>query len=226
MRNLIFTDLHGQKWAYDAIMAASLPSDNLLFLGDAIDRGPDSYYIMRQLLSDPRVTYLLGNHERFAITELSAALRHGEHLDPDLAIANFPTYHPLWYRNGGLPTYKAWIRDGAPASILEQLAHLPLTHTIGSYDFCHSGCWRSEWDPNDPFIESNVTWNRDHFSEPWFPGRTLIHGHTPTSPSQVARPAYNKINLDTGAFHTGTFCYYILGEDAPHFVHNDSLLSF
>ena len=68
----VTTDLHGNGLLWRKIKEKLNIDDTLYFLGDAIDRGPDGLYIMLNMLNDPRVTYIKGNHEQFAIDFLRA----------------------------------------------------------------------------------------------------------------------------------------------------------
>ena len=56
-------DLHGCYWAWEKIKKILQPYDILYFLGDANDRGEDGWQIIKELLDDNRVIYLIGNHE-------------------------------------------------------------------------------------------------------------------------------------------------------------------
>ena len=61
-----FTDIHGMYDLYRAIMDFCNEQDSeatIIFGGDACDRGRDGYKIMKELLANPRVVYLKGNHE-------------------------------------------------------------------------------------------------------------------------------------------------------------------
>ena len=61
-----FTDVHG---CYDLYRAAidycfkQDPECMIVYGGDACDRGTSGYQIMKELLDNPRVVYLKGNHE-------------------------------------------------------------------------------------------------------------------------------------------------------------------
>ena len=57
------SDLHGMYKLWKQIENYLQEDDRLIFLGDAADRGTDGIQIMVELLADPRVTYLKGNHE-------------------------------------------------------------------------------------------------------------------------------------------------------------------
>ena len=57
-----FTDIHGQYNLFRQVM--KFCGDNkIIFGGDAIDRGKDGYRIMKELINNPNVVYLKGNHE-------------------------------------------------------------------------------------------------------------------------------------------------------------------
>ena len=56
-------DLHGNYILWEQIKAFLKEDDTLIFLGDAIDRGDRGFEILMEMLDDPRVAYLKGNHE-------------------------------------------------------------------------------------------------------------------------------------------------------------------
>ncbi len=61
-----FTDIHGMYDLYRAIMNycnEQDPEAMIIFGGDACDRGRHGYKIMKELLDNPYVVYLRGNHE-------------------------------------------------------------------------------------------------------------------------------------------------------------------
>ena len=59
-RTFALSDLHGQWGLWQQIKQFLNQDDKLYFLGDAIDRGPKGYEIMKELLCDSRVTYIMG----------------------------------------------------------------------------------------------------------------------------------------------------------------------
>lgn len=63
MAKYAFTDIHGNYDLWLAIKNYCKEDDEIFFLGDAIDRGPDGIKIMQELFKDKRVTYIIGNHE-------------------------------------------------------------------------------------------------------------------------------------------------------------------
>ncbi len=68
MRTLAIGDVHGSSAALDALMAAvrPTPDDLLVFLGDYVDRGPDTKGVLDRLIAlgeSHRCVFLRGNHE-------------------------------------------------------------------------------------------------------------------------------------------------------------------
>jgi serine/threonine protein phosphatase 1 len=65
MKHYVMSDIHGMGSLFDEVMSFLNEQDEyqLIFLGDACDRGTDGYRIMKSLLENPNVIYLKGNHE-------------------------------------------------------------------------------------------------------------------------------------------------------------------
>lgn len=68
MRTLAIGDIHGASTALDALLAAvrPTPDDRLVFLGDYVDRGPDTKGVLDRLIqlrTTHTVVCLRGNHE-------------------------------------------------------------------------------------------------------------------------------------------------------------------
>ena len=78
MNHYVISDIHGMSDLFDKAMNY-LEEDNepyqLIYLGDACDRGPDGYRIMKQLLRNPNVIYLKGNHEDLFVKSAMAFRR-------------------------------------------------------------------------------------------------------------------------------------------------------
>src|SRR4051812_9915865 len=69
MRALAIGDVHGVSAALDALLTAvaPTPADRLVFLGDYVDRGPDTRGVLDRLIrlrtAFPNAVFLRGNHE-------------------------------------------------------------------------------------------------------------------------------------------------------------------
>ncbi len=182
------------------------PRKNLLiFLGDLIDRGPDSKAVVERLrtYSRPRVrtVFLAGNHE-----EVLLRLLGGE----QGILAS-------WLRFGGAECLKSYgidpnaihemsetrgletIRTAFPAAHLAFLSKFADTLRFGDYLFVHAGI-RPGLDLSLQ-NQSDMRWIRSPFlDDDSDHGFVVVHGHT-IADEVVERP--NRIGIDTGAYRTG-----------------------
>jgi serine/threonine protein phosphatase 1 len=208
-------DIHGRldllKPLVEAIMADAAASDAdrkvVIFLGDYIDRGPESRGVIQYLAALPRTVgiewrFLKGNHEEAMLDFLKD-----------------PTTGPTWCEYGGdatlasyglrLPQMKhkpeAWkhLADDLDHKVtpaeLEFLHGLELSLSIGDYFFAHAGARPGI--PLDQQSERDLMWIRNSFldSEVGFE-KVVVHGHTPTAEVHVDR---RRIGVDTKAYESG-----------------------
>lgn len=167
-----FSDLHGQYNLWKQISDYCDETDKIYFLGDAIDRGSDNVKIMQELLSDPRVIYLKGNHEQLLINAANYIL--GEDLDD----YDFN----LWISNGGIKTYEELFLD-KPIEISKGYVHhlkrLPIIKIYINKNnqkiiLTHAGF--------NPDALVDILWNRQHLIQTIWHGLAnefIVHGHTP-----------------------------------------------
>ena len=200
---------------------AGRPSERalLIYLGDFIDRGPDSRKVVEHLRTAqadglPR-RYLRGNHEETMIQFLA---------DPEVADA--------WRRYGGLETLHSYgvdvrdlmrgagaeeaqvgLRIAIPPSHLEFLQKLETLLVIGDYCFVHAGLKPGV--PLERQTPESMLWIREEFlGYPGSFGKVVVHGHTPVDePTRTA----NRINVDTGAYLTGRLTTVVLEGDTVGF---------
>ncbi len=185
----------------------------LVFLGDYIDRGPDSKGTIDLLLTCERTreaVFLKGNHEIFVRRFL-----------------DFPQSLDDWRRLGGLETLVSYglkpvlsrgqsdyeklsreLREALPDRHLGFIDALQVSFTCGDFFFVHAGVRPGVTLRNQ--IEADLLWIRDdflHYDRPF--ERYIVHGHTPVAAPDVRS---NRANLDTGAFATGRLsCIMIEG---------------
>jgi serine/threonine protein phosphatase 1 len=179
----------------------------LVFVGDYIDRGPQSRRVVELLIDTQRaapdlVVCLRGNHEAMV---LAAAAQGGEK-------------EALWLANGGAATLRSYgVARAAelPAGHLAWFRSLPLAYDDGCRYFVHAGV-----DPNVPLGEQDEhdqLWIREPFLQHHGEyGRLIVHGHTPL-PDGTADLHANRLNIDTGAVFGGplTAAVFDQAQDAP-----------
>jgi serine/threonine protein phosphatase 1 len=222
-------DLHGRLDLLEEMQACiradlfrSRPRESVeIFLGDYIDRGPQSCEVVERLISTPPLAdkrvCLMGNHEDMLLKAL----------DDAEGLVN-------WLHNGGdatLASYGLNVRPFAAkreharirALLLERLSqdHLAFFRGLrrcvefGPYLFVHAGIR-----PGRPVADqdpADLLWIREPFllSDEDF-GRIVVHGHTPVDRPEVRR---NRINIDTGAFFTGRLTCLVLERTTHRFLH-------
>jgi serine/threonine protein phosphatase 1 len=160
-----------------------------VFLGDYVDRGPNSrgvieYLIRRQRAAPGTVVCLRGNHEQLAIAA---------HADPRAM--------PAWLDNSGATTRRNyWWNGGCMFDAhLTWLAALPYCHDDGLRFFVHAGVDLDV--PLDRQAPETMLWMREPFfrrSDAVDCGRFVVHGHTPQKSGKPDLRSH-RVNLDTGA---------------------------
>lgn len=204
------SDWHGCGWVWQKVKSILKPEDKLYFLGDAIDRGPDSFKIMKELYEDPRVVYLKGNHEDMMV---AATLKQSNH---------YKSPFEVWMYNGGMETVNS-IKSAEPYNLLriwaKKINELP-TQTIyinqmGDIIYMtHSGWLNSE--PSNHTVYDRL-WDRSHFYEEPEEDIIILHGHTPIpylwsrlgscgnrpEPGAFFYRGGRKIDVDCGTPYTG-----------------------
>ena len=165
-----------------------------VFLGDYIDRGPESAGVIRTVIElqsrlRDRVIALKGNHEAIALGVIDGTL---------------PADY--WFAQGGTATLRSYGVQSAsdlPRDHVEWLRSLRLSYDDGRRFFVHAGI-----DPNKPLDaqdERDLLWIREPFLRDRRDyGRLIVHGHTPLQTDARRICASNRLNLDTGAVFGGT----------------------
>jgi serine/threonine protein phosphatase 1 len=172
------------------------PETTIVFLGDYVDRGPDSRRVIEMLLELRQhctVIPLKGNHEAMFLDYIR---------DPSSKDA------ALFVLNGGSATLASYVDAKGEVSIpgehVTLLESLPLLHESDDYVFVHAGLPQlplREISDNLKHHEELILWTRGKFlktSYDW--GKVVVHGHTPV-PRVTQWP--NRINIDTGCVFSG-----------------------
>lgn len=192
----------------------------IVFLGDLIDRGPESRgvieYLMRARAFLPNPIFLAGNHEEMLLQMLAgdssrihewlsyggAQFVESYGLDPAALDALSPE------------EVAVAIRKAVPEEHLRFLADFADSFKVGDYFFTHAGIR-----PGVPLAEQSIHdlhWIREDFlgSPARFPAM-IVHGHTisPT-PDEHA----NRIGIDTGAYMTGVLTALCVEGDTREFL--------
>lgn len=217
-RRIFIGDIHGH---YDGLMMlldeiSPTAEDQVYFLGDLIDRGPNSAKVI-EFVKNSGYQSLLGNHEQL----LLEAFPDGQASAPALQ---------AWLYSGGQSTLTSYEN---PSALLDQLAWLrTLPHylDLGNIWLVHAGV-HPEMALEDQSIQE-FCWIRDTFhssSQPYFNDKLILTGHTitftfPGVPAGALVKGNGWLDLDTGAYHPKSGWLTALSIDTED-VLSDQILS-
>lgn len=178
----------------------------LIFVGDYVDRGPDSRGVVEILLNAlPEgfsVHFLKGNHEQLLLDFLDDAgrLRHWRVNGGEATMASYWVDVDQLDKADALPeTWREAFMDRLPPAHFDFFRHLSLQVPLGDYLFVHAGVRPGV--PLHAQEDFDLLWIRDAFLDETEPfGKVVVHGHTPV-PEPVVRS--NRIGIDTGAVFSG-----------------------
>lgn len=184
---------------------------DVVFLGDYIDRGPQSRAVIELLLGLPKTIdahFLRGNHEQALLDFLDRPLtyREWEHFGADATLASYGVERPRSRALPDLTVTRDRLAQAMPATHKRFLLSSQHSISIGDYVFVHAGIR-----PGVPLSEQthrDLLWIRDEFLDSDDDhGKVVVHGHTPLA-EPVCRQ--NRIGVDTGAYSTGKLTALVL----------------
>jgi serine/threonine protein phosphatase 1 len=207
-------DVHGRldllSAATEEIAAAAAAAPNrvcAVFLGDYIDRGPDSCGVIAHLMDFAATgvcecVFLRGNHEQILLDMIHG----GGEADP-----------VMWLEYGGVETLRSYgvdkpfpisgkdartvstrVRALLPPEHLAFLEATRLTAQKGDYLFVHAGLRPDRLVEEQSDID--LLWHRYLDDRQPVHGRVVVHGHTPRETPMVGRW---RIGIDTAAYASG-----------------------
>jgi serine/threonine protein phosphatase 1 len=221
-------DIHGHTrhlvQLLDRLLADGMDPvrDTVVFLGDYIDRGPDSRRVIEivrdSLRRFPHWGALTGNHEQMML----AALEQG---------TADPAIFDRWWLQGGRETLLSYgdipagdelalpelVRAIIPRDVQEWMATLPTMYESERYLFVHGGLRPGV--PPDATSDHDRIWIREPFLESEYHwGKIVVHGHTPIR-EPLVRP--NRIGIDT-ILRGGYLTAVELGGEEPRFLRSEA----
>lgn len=181
------------------------PRGELIFLGDLVDRGPDSAKVVERLIalrqerSDTR--FLLGNHEEVFLSALEGSVKGMRFFHRIGGMETILSYGitPKDYAAADFEELSQMLQAAVPDSHRQFLASFEDMIVEGDYVFVHAGI-RPDVALADQ-VPRDLRWIREDFlrHDGAFE-RIVVHGHTISS-DVVQLP--HRIGLDTGAYHSG-----------------------
>lgn len=181
-------------------------TDVLLFLGDYIDRGPDSPAVLDLVGHPPEgfeAVRLLGNHESIMRDVLGG---DREQLETWLSNGGDATLESYGIASDDLARLGPAVTGKIPKAHLDLLDSLIDCHVEGDYFFAHAGVRPGV--PLNAQTRESLVWVREIFlsSQDDF-GKVIVHGHS-IGRQVTFRP--NRIGIDTGAYRYGVLSAVVL----------------
>ncbi len=208
-RFIAITDIHGELRKLESVLSKIdvRQDDTFVFLGDYIDRGPDSKGVVEKVIEiseQYKTITLIGSHEY--------ALLHADKDD---------YYHYLFWNYGGPATVKSY--GGRFENILathgDFFRSLKFYHLTDDYLFVHAGI-----DPRyslEEQCETDLVYIRSAFyrSKHNLPQK-IIFGHTEFD-SPLIQDDKICIDLGCGKYKNAKLCALMLDNGSEEFVYSD-----
>lgn len=204
---LVIGDIHGCLSTLQALIAKAGPVDQIISVGDLIDRGPDSLGVVKYCI-DNNIQVCLGNHEFMALEAIS------KYIGPDYPYKRMDLLDSDWFANGGSGVFDSCSKEDLQF-MLDYFKSLPIyiktdyTHNDLPVVISHTCLNNYAYD----ILNATQDDLRAH-AESFVWSRTQavniakffnIYGHTPTDyldiKGAVPRISPTGINLDTGCVY-------------------------
>ena len=194
-------DIHGCIDPLDRMLdriEAYASEGTVVFLGDYVDRGPDSKGVLDRIID--------GTSERWRWICLK-----GNHEDMMVAAYADRDSRDLWISNGGLETEMSYDGRVLPEH-LQWAADRPLMHVDQHRIFVHAGVVPEF--PLERQTKRDLLWLRfppGQSGDYW--GKHLVHGHTPSESNPMT--IGNRTNLDSACVFGGRLSCAVFDDDVP-----------
>jgi serine/threonine protein phosphatase 1 len=205
----VVPDIHGCLRTLKTLVEEQIKPDRydkLYFLGDYIDRGPDSKGVIDYIrkLQDEKydITAIRGNHEDFVVELYEAGLKSRFSWFQSFASKK----HRSWMEIGGKDTLRSFgiteLRQ-IPSEYIDWMKSLAYYVLMDDFILVHAGL---NFEIEDPFADTeSMLWTREYKIKPDKIGnRRIIHGHVPVNLELMDMAVRNKslsfIDLDNGPY--------------------------
>lgn len=206
-------DIHGRLDLIEALLD-TITADHetrgaadplIVFLGDLVDRGPDSCGVIERLIGFSKgpvdCRFLMGNHEEVFLRALTGDLRAFKFLLRIGGRATILSYgvSEAEYQGFDFEQLMAALQQRVPPEHVAFLGSFEETVAVGDYLFVHAGIRPGiELEAQKP---SDLRWIREDFLDHRDSfGKMVVHGHSITEEVDLRA---NRIGIDTGAYQSG-----------------------
>jgi serine/threonine protein phosphatase 1 len=229
-RTLVISDIHGEIKLFERLLADvnyNSSQDQLILLGDYVDRGPNSRKVLEKVieLKSDGALVLKGNHEDMMIKALTTDEEH--------------SWKNWIHRNGGRKTLESYGLNESEFVVQEEEQFIkPMLHDetldrhlnfiqkldhfieLEEYIFVHAGVHPIQpLEETDPYT---FMWIREEFYSAYSGQKTIVFGHTPAMHLHGKHSIFfgkNRIiGIDGGAVFGGQLNCLELPSKEVHYV--------
>jgi calcineurin-like phosphoesterase family protein len=213
-------DIHGQLEPLKTVVSKCFEyagnSERLkfVFVGDYIDRGPDSRGVIDfliELSSMADCVFLRGNHEDMFLYDWNSFLHNG----------GFNTLRSYgWHDDHSIAPYAQArvIEHFIPKEHMDFFRATKIYHQDGMRNYVHAGILRHHGHMENQ-SERVMLWVRHEFLEdPSEEGGYVVHGHTPMENGVLPASKPNRVNLDTGSVFGGRLTAGVFDDETPAMI--------
>lgn len=170
-------DIHGRYNEFITLLKFSgfnMEEDYLIATGDLIDRGADSYKVVKwfkdmNYATGGRVQSVFGNHEHMFISYFSKHIPEKDYFNKFI---------------GGKSTIDSYNKECSSNKELEEhitfIGSLPLTIELGDFVFSHAGININKKLKNQNVNDTAWDYNKMYTQDTSSYDKILVYGHTPT----------------------------------------------
>jgi len=209
IKKWVIADIHGCEKTLRTLIENQIKpnkNDHLIFLGDYIDRGPDSKgvidFIMNLQSNDYTVTALMGNHEDYCVRAFEEDKKHRSFF----GFRSKSKIQKEWEMHGGVQTMESFDAESPkdiPSKYIDWMRELPYFVEVDDFIIVHAGL---HFKVADPMADKrSMLWIRDFkVDRQRIANKKIIHGHVPVNLEfidlSINNPDYNFIDLDNGIY--------------------------
>jgi serine/threonine protein phosphatase 1 len=186
IKKWVIPDIHGCFKTLEMLIEKQIKpnkNDHLIFLGDYIDRGPDSKavidYIMKMQQDEYNITVLMGNHEDYCVRAYDEDVRNRGFL----GFRRKTKIQREWEMYGGQQALESfnvdWPKD-IPEKYIDWMRNLEYFTHVDDFVIVHAGL---NFKKEDPYSDKRaMIWIRDfRVDSSKIDNKKVIHGHVPVS---------------------------------------------
>jgi len=191
-----------------------------IYLGDYIDRGPDSAGVVSRLIARSRETgtiFLRGNHEQMLLDFLDGdddCLGLWRAVGGSATMASYGVPTPLLSRSAAADDVRRCLYEKIPPEHLSFYEQTGAYMRAGAYLAVHAGL-RPGVRLEDQKLSDMLGIRQEFLRYEGEHGFIVVHGHTPVMAPDLRS---NRINIDTGAFATNRLTCLRIGGDGARLL--------